>query len=106
MRNSNRGVAHMGKPAAQSVALPRIVDLDALDEIRDTLIGALHSGPIQITAGAVERISTNAVFMLLSAAESARRSDQDFSISEPSTVLRASIEKLGLAPAFAPVFKG
>lgn len=96
----------MVKSQAQSVALPRIVDLDALDEIRETLIEALHAGAVEVTADKVERLSTNALFMLLSAAETARQADFPFSIVKASDVMRASIEKLGLEPVFAPVLKG
>jgi anti-anti-sigma regulatory factor len=96
----------MPKSQLQSVALPRVVDLDALDEIRETLIDALHSGPVDVVAGSVERVSTNALFMLLSAAETAKRSGVAFSISGASDTMSGSIEKLGLAPSFAPVLKG
>lgn len=96
----------MSKPQIQSVALPRVVDLDALDEIRETLIEALHAGPVDISGEAVERVSTNALFMLLSAAETARLAKVSFSISKASDVMRASIDKLGLGTVFAPVLKG
>ena len=75
----------MAKSQVQSVALPRIVDLDA-------------SG--------VERVSTNALFMLLSAAETAKKAKFAFTISGASTSVVAAIEKLGLNPAFEPVLKG
>jgi len=96
----------MAKTQVQSVALPRIVDLDALDDIRETLLDALHSGPVDVSADAVERVSTNALFMLLSAAETARQAKFSFTISRASDTMAASIEKLGLTPAFAPVLKG
>ncbi len=96
----------MPKSEPHSVTLPRVVDLDALDQIRETLIEALHAGPVEVSAGAVERVSTNALFMLLSAAETAKRSGTEFTISGASNVMRGSIEKLGLAPSFAPVLKG
>lgn len=95
----------MSKSQPQSVALPRVVDLDAIDEVRETLIEALHSGPVDVEAGAVERVSTNALFMLLSAAETARRSGVAFSITGASEVMANAIDKLGLAPSFASVFK-
>lgn len=96
----------MASSAVQSVALPRVVDLDALDEIRDQLLGALDAGAVEVAGDAVERISTNALFMLLSAAQTAKRTRHAFSISKASGVLRGSIEKLGLEPAFAPILKG
>ncbi|WP_404401544.1 STAS domain-containing protein [Pelagibacterium halotolerans] len=96
----------MPKSQAQSVVLPRIVDLDALDEIRETLLGALQAGPVEIDAEAVDRVSTNALFMLLSAAGSAKQASFAFTIAKASDVMRASIEKLGLDEHFAPVLKG
>lgn len=95
----------MAKAQVQSVALPRIVDLDALDDIRDTLLGALNAGPVEVDAHAVERVSTNALFMLLSAAETARIARFDFAISRASTVVTAAIDRLGLGPAFAQILK-
>lgn len=96
----------MAKSEVQSVALPRIVDLDALDDIRETLLGALQVGPVEIDGQAVDRVSTNTLFMLLSAAETARQAKFTFTISKASEVMRASIEKLGLETDFAPVLKG
>lgn len=96
----------MSKSQPQTVALPRVVDLDALDAVRETLIEALHAGPVTVTAEGVERVSTNALFMLLSAAETARRAQVEFSISGASDVMASSIEKLGLTPSFASVLKG
>lgn len=96
----------MAKSQAQSVVLPRVVDLDALDEIRETLLGALQAGPVQVDGQAVDRVSTNALFMLLSAAETAKQAKFPFTITMASDVMRASIEKLGLNEQFAPVLKG
>lgn len=96
----------MSKSEVQPVALPRVVDLDAIDEVRETLIEALQSGPVEVVAQAVERVSTNGLFMLLSAAETAKRSGNAFSISGASEIMVGSIEKLGLMPVFAPVLKG
>ena len=96
----------MAKSQTQSVALPRIVDLDALDDIRETLLDALHAGPVDVSADQVERVSTNALFMLLSAAETAKQSKFAFTISKASEVVTGSIKKLGLEDAFAPVLKG
>lgn len=96
----------MAKSQVQSVALPRVVDLDALDEIREALLEALHAGPVEIDASAVERISTNALFMLLSAAQTAEKTGFSFTIFGASTVVAAAIEKLGLGPAFEPALKG
>ncbi|WP_158541675.1 STAS domain-containing protein [Pelagibacterium lacus] len=93
----------MATPPIQSVALPRIVDLDALDALREALLDALHAGPVEISAAAVERMSTNGLFMLLSAAETARRAGSELSIVKTSDAVRAAIARLGLAEAFAPL---
>lgn len=87
------------------VALPAIVDLDALDGIRDRLIDVLDDGPVCIQAGAVERVSTNALFMLLSAAETAQRNQFDFAIEQPSAALTAAIERLGLDARFSGMMR-
>ena len=87
------------------VALPAIVDLDALDGIRDRLIDVLEEGPVSIQAGAVERVSTNALFMLLSAAETARRNQFDFAIEQPSAALMGAIERLGLKARFSGMMR-
>jgi hypothetical protein len=50
------------------VALPAIVDLDALDFVRDGLIEAVELGPVTVDASNVDT-ATNALFLLISAAE-------------------------------------
>ena len=96
----------MGNANAQSVALPPIVDLDALDSIQEQLIGAMAGGAVVVEAADVERVATNALFMLLSAAETARRSSFDFTISTPSQPMTSAIDRLGLARHFEPLVKG
>ena len=73
----------MTKQAKQTVALPEVIDLDAIDGIRDVLIDALEEGPVTIQASAVERVSTNALLLLVSAAEAARHR-----LGEPRVPLR------------------
>lgn len=90
----------------KSVALPAIIDLDSLDGIRDGLIDAVEVGPVTISADAVERVSTNALFMLISAAETARRNQFDFAIEKPSAALTAAVERLGLGAQFEGMIRG
>jgi anti-anti-sigma regulatory factor len=92
--------------ARKSIALPAIVDLDALDPIRDELVDAIDSGGVRISAGAVERVATNALFLLLSAAETARRNTHAFTVSEPSEPFRAAVSRLGLGNQFAGILEG
>lgn len=96
----------MVSKAKKTVALPAIVDLDSLDSIRDGLIDAIEEGPVAVQAGAVERVSTNALFMLISASESARRNHNDFAIEQPSAALTAAIERLGLDAQFSGMMRG
>ena len=88
------------------MALPAIVDLDALDFVRDGLIEAVELGSVTVDAAHVERVSTNALFMLISAAETAKRSSTGFMISGASTPIKAAIERLGLESAFSGLMKG
>lgn len=88
------------------VDLPAIVDLDALDHVRDGLIDRVETGPVEIDASKVERVSTNSLFMLLSAAESSRRGGFNFAISGASAPMVAAIDRLGLGGAFSEYMKG
>ncbi|RYE08492.1 MAG: STAS domain-containing protein [Hyphomicrobiales bacterium] len=91
---------------ARIVALPAIVDLDALDNVRDRLIDAVELGGARIDASQVERVATNALFMLISAAETAKRNSFPFEIVGASAPMNAAIERLGLDGAFAGLMKG
>lgn len=88
------------------VVLPAVVDLDALDGVRDGLIEAMETGAVHVLGAKVERLSTNALLMLISAAETARRNNFGFEIADVSTPMLAAIERLGLAPRFAGMMKG
>lgn len=96
----------MVSKAKKSVALPAIVDLDSLDAIRDGLIDAIEEGPVAVSAAEVERVSTNALFMLISAAETARRNHFEFAIEQPSAALTTAIERLGLGAQFSGMMRG
>ena len=96
----------MVKASRKTVALPAIVDLDSLDGIRDGLIDAIEEGPVIVEAGGVERVSTNALFMLISAAETARKNNFAFEIEAPSAALTGAIERLGLGSSFEGMMRG
>ena len=91
---------------AKIVALPAIVDLDALDLIRDGLIDAVELGPVEVDASAVERVATNALFMLVSAAETSRRNSYAFAIAGASAPMLAAIDRLGLGASFSDLLRG
>lgn len=96
----------MAEPRTKSVALPAIVDLDALDTVRDKLIDAVEAGPVSVSGKAVERVSTNALVMLISAAETARRNNFAFQVADASAPMLSAIERLGFAESFAGFMKG
>lgn len=96
----------MAEIASKIVPLPAVVDLDAIDRVRDTLSDAVEQGPVVVAGSAVERVSTNALFMLISAAETARRNNFPFEISAASGPMLSAIERLGLRERFAGIMKG
>ncbi|ODT71073.1 MAG: hypothetical protein ABS75_10095 [Pelagibacterium sp. SCN 63-23] len=91
----------MARQTKQTIALPAVIDLDAIDGIRDQLIDALEEGPASVDAGAVERLSTNALLLLVSAGETARRNQFEFAIEAPSAAMIAAIDRLGLRAQFS-----
>lgn len=95
-----------GTASSKIVALPAVVDLDALDFVRDGLIEAVELGAVTVDASQVERVATNALFMLISASETAGRNSTRFEISGASAPIKAAIERLGLDSAFAGLMKG
>jgi len=96
----------MAEARTKSIALPAIVDLDALDPMRDKLIDAVESGPVSVGGANVERVCTNALFMLISAGETARRNNFSFELEAPSAPMLAAIDRLGLTEYFAGMTKG
>ena len=96
----------MAGQAAHAVVLPAIVDLDSLDTFRDTLIDAIEHGNAAVDGSSVERVATNALIMLLSAAATARRNNHEFSVVKTSEPMLSAIQRLGLEPDFAPLMKG
>jgi anti-anti-sigma regulatory factor len=96
----------MAQAQTKSIALPAIIDLDALDPIRDELVDAVDSGPVVVNGGAVERVATNTLFMLLSAAETARRNNFAFTVAEASEAFRMAVTRLGLQSRFVSIMEG
>lgn len=104
--NSQGVLRKMADQEVQSLALPEIVDLDSLDNIRDQMLEAVEQGSVVVDAKAVERVATNALLMLLSAAESARRNAFSYEINNVSEPMASAIERLGLSPQFQELTKG
>ena len=81
------------------------MDLDAIDGMRDKLADALDEGSVVVEAGGVERVSTNALLMLVSAAETARMHQFEFAIESPSAAMTGAIERLGLTAQFSGMMR-
>jgi anti-anti-sigma regulatory factor len=100
------GAGHeMAHQEASAIALPEVIDLDALDAIRDKLIDAVEDGSVTVVASAVQRVTTNGLLMLISAAESARRNHNEFAVDAPSAAMLAAIDRLGLGAQFSGMIK-
>lgn len=96
----------MAEARTKSIALPAVVDLDALDSVRDRLIEAVDAGPVMVTGANVERVASNALLLLVSASETARRNGYAFTLTKVSEAMLSAIERLGLSPHFAGMMKG
>ncbi len=90
----------------QSYHLPGVMDVDALDAVRDWLGGAIERGDVELNASEVTRVVTNALLMLVSAAHSAAKSNFAVSICDPSQPLLEAIERLGMGEIFSKLLKG
>jgi anti-anti-sigma regulatory factor len=96
----------MADGLSRTIGLPAVVDLDTLDNVRDKLLDAVETGSVEVSGDGVERVSTNALLMLVSAAETARRNSFSFAVTKASEPMRNAIERLGFAPSFAGILKG
>ena len=96
----------MAETQMKSIELPAIADIGAVDVLRDEMLDALNVGNLEINLGKVERVSTNALFMLLSAAQTARNHNLVLHLSNPSEHFSNALTVLGLEGAFAPLMKG
>jgi anti-anti-sigma regulatory factor len=96
----------MADGLSKAIGLPAVVDLDTLDTVRDKLLDAVETGPVEVSGESVERVSTNALVMLVSAAETARRNSFSFSVIKASEPMLSAIERLGFGPSFAGMMKG
>ena len=96
----------MAEARLTSIALPAVVDLDALDSVRDRLIEAVDAGPVAVNGANVERVASNVLLLLVSAAETARRNGFEFKLTSVREPMLSAIDRLGLSPSFAGMMKG
>ncbi len=90
---------------SRSLVLPAVLDFESLDLVRDSLLDAMEGGAVRVLAGAVERVSTNGLFLLLSAAETAQRAGCRLTIAAASPAMHQGIERLALFPFFDPLME-
>ena len=81
-----------------ALLLPAVLDMAAAHSLRDILVEAVSLRADIVLDGAhVERVSTPVVQLLLSAARSAAAGSHDFLLTDPSPVLCAAFDDLGLS---------
>ena len=80
--------------------LPQVLDLTVARSLRDDMIALLQSGAIALDAGAVERMSTPCVQVLLAAGQAAEAANSQFQIVNASDCFLAAVADLGLQSQF------
>jgi anti-anti-sigma factor len=88
-----------------AIDLPAVADLHALEDVREQITAQLDSAQFAIGLKDVQRISTNALLMLLSAARTTAQAGGEMKLVGPSEQVSAAIETLGLGEAFAPLLE-
>ncbi|MCB1516283.1 MAG: STAS domain-containing protein [Hyphomicrobiaceae bacterium] len=90
----------MSRSKSAPFALPASFDLDAIDDVRDWLVPAIEAGDVALDAGAVDRVYTNSLIMLLSARADAAHHGHSLSIVNPSPAFADAARQLGLGEHF------
>ncbi len=96
----------MGAQDIQKFDLPSVVDVDAMDAMRDSLVGAIETGNTRLDAAQVSRVATNALLMLVSAGQGAKSNEFTLSIANPSEAFEEAVERLGMGDIFAEFIEG
>ncbi len=94
----------MSAKEIQSFDLPGVLDVDAMDSLRDSLNSALEIGDVRINGAEVNRVVTNALLMLASAKKTADKNQIAFSVANPSPALLEAAQRLGMNEILGPVF--
>jgi anti-anti-sigma regulatory factor len=81
-------------------ALPQVLDLVQARELRDDMVRLLAQGTLVLDAGAVERMSTPSLQVLLAAGRAADDAGGGFQIVNASEGFRAAVADLGLEAEF------
>ncbi|MCF4097554.1 STAS domain-containing protein [Maritalea mediterranea] len=96
----------MADAQLKTIEMPAVADTGVVDNMRDEMLDALNAGSLEIELSNVERVSTSALFMLLSAGEAARQHNYELRLSAPSEHFSSAVSTLGLEDAFDPFMKG
>ncbi|PDT88762.1 anti-anti-sigma factor [Bradyrhizobium sp. Y36] len=80
--------------------LPSQLDLTAARKLQDEIRSRLASGAVVLDAGAVDRLSTPCVQVLLAAGRAAASADVSFRIANASGAFSAAVVELGLETQF------
>ncbi len=90
----------------QTFDLPSVLDVDAMDELREWLGSALEIGDVQINGNGVTRVVTNALLMFASANKTAEQNSFSFGVHDASVALKEAVERLGMGQIISPLLKG
>ncbi len=96
----------MSAENTQTYDLPAVMDVDAMDNVRDWLSDAVSHGGVELNGAGVQRVVTNSLLMLVSAGQSAAKNNFAFAIRQPSQPLSEAIERLGMNEIFSRILKG
>lgn len=96
----------MQNAAPQIMSLPKVIDLDVMDDVREWLVEATAHGDVELQAKNVERCATNALLMLVTAARTARTNGYNFKICHPSAALDEAVNRLGMAIIYSDMIEG
>ncbi len=96
----------MPTAAPQTMSLPKVIDLDVMDDVREWLVEATAHGDVDLKAQDIERCATNALLMLAAAARTAKTNGYKLKISQPSDALNEAITRLGMGHIYADMIEG
>lgn len=86
----------------KSLKLPPDLRIQSATTVRDRLLRALEgSGPLRLQGGAVERVDTAGVQLLVAAKAEAGRRGRELQLVAPSTALAEGLAGLGFASLFS-----
>ena len=92
--------SHDERASTASHCLAQVLDLTQARVLRENMMALLQNGAMVLDAGAVERMSTPCVQVLLAAGYAAAAANSRFQIVNASDSFRAALADLGLQSQF------